>query len=121
MDATTACFHTDMDELIHAHPPRETEPDCVVVWLLFKAHSGARKAARLWLEYVRNEVVMSAGWNAAALEPNAYHKTEDLNDDDDTCTYGHSDRYSSCCSEVYDLVELVASLWGRTSTFQKFE
>ena len=25
---------------------------------------------------------MSAGWNAEAVEPNAYHKTEDLNDDD---------------------------------------
>ena len=32
-----ACFHTNMDELIHAHPPRETDPDGIVVWLLFKA------------------------------------------------------------------------------------
>ena len=31
LDATFACFHTDMDELIHAHPPRETETDCIVV------------------------------------------------------------------------------------------
>ena len=31
LDATFACFHTDMAELIHAHPPRETEPDCIVV------------------------------------------------------------------------------------------
>ena len=46
LDATFACVHTDM-----AHPPREIEPDCIVVWLLFKAHSGARKAARLWQEY----------------------------------------------------------------------
>ena len=46
LDTTFACFDTDMDELIHAHPPRETEPDCILVWLLFKAHSGARKAAR---------------------------------------------------------------------------
>ena len=44
LDATKACFHTDVDELIHAHLPRETEPDCIVVWLLFKAHSGASKA-----------------------------------------------------------------------------
>ena len=54
LDATIACFHKDMDELILAHPPRETEPECVVVWLSFKARSGARRAARLWHEYFRN-------------------------------------------------------------------
>ena len=27
MDATMACFHTNMDELIHAHTPRETVSD----------------------------------------------------------------------------------------------
>ena len=75
-----------MDELIHALPPRETEPDCIVVWLMFKAHSGARKAARLWQEYFRNEVFMSAGWNAEAMEPNAYHNAEDWNDDDNAST-----------------------------------
>ena len=62
-----ACFHTDMDELIHAHPLRETEPDCIVVWLLFKAH-GTRKAVRLWQEYFRNEVFMRTGWNAQAMK-----------------------------------------------------
>ena len=46
LDATTAWFHKDMDQLIHAHPPRETEPDSSVVWLLFKSHSGAKRAAR---------------------------------------------------------------------------
>ena len=91
LDATVACFHKDMDELIHAHPPRETEPDGFVVWLLFKAHSGARRAARLWQEYFRNEVLMSAGWNAEAMEPNAYHKAKDLNNDDDASLYGHID------------------------------
>ena len=60
LDATKACFHTDMDELVHADPPRETEPDCIVEWLLFKAHSGVRRAARLWQEYFRNKVFMSA-------------------------------------------------------------
>ena len=53
---------TDMDELIHAHPPR--------------------KAARWWQEFIRNEVCMKAKCNAEATEPNAYHKVEDLNDDD---------------------------------------
>ena len=77
LDATFACFHKDMDELVHAHPPRETEPDGLVVWLLFKAHSGARRAARLWQEYFRHEV-MSAGWNAEAMELHAYHKAKDL-------------------------------------------
>ena len=88
MDASVACFHKDMDELIHAHPPRETEPDGFVV---FKAHSGARRAARLWQEYFRNEVLMSAGWNAEAMEPNAYHKAKDLKNDDDASLYGHKD------------------------------
>ena len=32
---------TDMDELICAHPPREAEPDCTVVWLLLTANAGA--------------------------------------------------------------------------------
>ena len=72
LDATIACFHTDMDELIHAHPPRETEPECTVVRLSFKAHS-ERRAARLSQECFRNEVLMSAGWNVEAMEPNAYH------------------------------------------------
>ena len=31
---------------------------------------------------MRNEVFMSAGWNAEAMESNAYHKAEDWNDDD---------------------------------------
>ena len=44
LDATKASFHTDVDELIHAHLLREIEPDCIVLWLLFKAHSGASKA-----------------------------------------------------------------------------
>ena len=51
---------TDMDGLIHAHPPS--------------------KAAR-WQEFVRNEVFMKAEWNAEATEPNAYHRVENLNDD----------------------------------------
>ena len=93
LDATKACFHKDMDGLIHALPPRETEPDGIVVWLLLKAHSGARRAARLWQEYFRNEVLMSAGWHAEAMEPDAYHKAEDLNNDDDAIMFGHSDSF----------------------------
>ena len=87
------CFHTDMDELKHAHPPRETEPDGIIAWLLVKAHSGARRAARLWQEYFRNEVFMSAGWNVEAVEPNPRNKTEDLNNDDDVSLYGHRDSF----------------------------
>ena len=44
LDAIVACFHKHIDELIHAHPPRETEPDGIVVWLLFKTHSGAKES-----------------------------------------------------------------------------
>ena len=47
----------------------------------------------MWQEYFRNEVLMSAGWNAEAMEPNAYHKAEDLNNDDDASMYGHSDSF----------------------------
>ena len=93
LDAPFVCFHKDMDQLIHAHPPRETERYGIVVWLLFKAHSGARRAARLWQEYFRNEVLMSTGWNAEAMEPNAYHEAEDLNNDDDASMYGHFDNF----------------------------
>ena len=95
LDATFACFHTDMDELIRAHPPRETEPDCNVVWLLFKAHSGARRAARLWQEYFCHQVLMSAGWKAEAMEPDAYHEAEDLDDNDDATLHGHRDSFEA--------------------------
>ena len=74
LDAAIACFRSVMDELVHAHGAREAEPECIVVWLLFKAHSGGRRAARLWQEYFCNEVPVSAGWNAESMEPNAYHK-----------------------------------------------
>ena len=77
LHATIACFHKDMDQLIHEHPSREKKPDGIVVWLLFKAHSGARRAARLWQEYFRNEVLVSAGWNAEAMEPDVYHIAKD--------------------------------------------
>ena len=33
---------------------------------------------------------MSAGWNAEAMEPNAYHKANNLNNDDDASLFGHS-------------------------------
>ena len=39
---------TDMEELIHAHPPRETDPDDMTVLELFKTRSGA---ARIWQEF----------------------------------------------------------------------
>ena len=82
---------TGMDELIYAHPRREAEPDCAVVWLLLKAHAGARKAARLWQEWFRNGVFVKAGWKAVAVEPNVHHKVENLNDDDDASTCVHGD------------------------------
>ena len=36
---------------------------------------------------------MSAGRNAEAMEPNAYHKAKDLNNDDDASMYGHNDNF----------------------------
>ena len=83
LDAAVAFFHADMDEVINAHPPAEAEPDRTVVWLKLKAHYGTRKAARLWQEFLRNEVFMKAGRDAVAVEPNMYHKAGSLNDDDD--------------------------------------
>ena len=50
-----------MEDVIHAHPPAEAEPDRTVVWLLIKAHSGTRKVAYLWQEFLRHEVSMKAG------------------------------------------------------------
>ena len=36
---------------------------------------------------------MRAGWNAEAMDRNAYHIAEDLNGDDDASTYLHSDSF----------------------------
>ena len=36
---------------------------------------------------------MSAGWNAEAMEPNAYHQAEDFNDDVNGTRDGHSDSF----------------------------
>ena len=47
----------------------------------------------MWQEYFRNEVLMSAGWNAGAMEPNTYYKAEDLNNDDDASMCGHRDSF----------------------------
>ena len=82
-----------MDEVIYAHPPAEAEPDRTVVWLLLKAHYGTRKAARLWQEFLRDEVFMTAGWDAVVVEPNAYHKAGSSNDDDDANVCVHGDDF----------------------------
>ena len=50
-----------MEELIHAHPPRETDPDDMTILEFSKTRSGA---ARMWQEFFRNEVFVMAGWNA---------------------------------------------------------
>ena len=39
-----------------------------------------------------NELFMSDGWNAEAMEPNAYHQAEDLDDNDNATKDGLSDR-----------------------------
>ena len=83
LDAAVAFFHADIDEVNDAHPPAEAEPDRTVLWLLLKAHYGKRRAARLWQEFLRNEVFMKDGWDAVAVEPNVYHKAGSLNDDED--------------------------------------
>ena len=41
----------------------------------------------------RNEVLVSAGGNAEAMEPNAYHKAEYCDDDDSTSTVVHGDSF----------------------------
>ena len=83
LDATIACFHKDLDELIHARPPWETGPDGIVVSLLSKAHSGARRAARACPQAL----------DAKQKQPGAYHKAKDLNNDDDASLYGHRDSF----------------------------
>ena len=82
-----------MEDVTYAHPPAEVEPDRTVVWLLIKAHYGTRKAARLWQEFLRNEVFMKAGWDAVAVEPNVCHKAGSLGDDDDANVCVHGDDF----------------------------
>ena len=43
--------------------------------------------------FFATKLLMSAGRNAEAMEPNAYHKAEDLNNDNDASLYGHSDSF----------------------------
>ena len=69
LDVAVVFFHADMEVVIYAHPPAEAEPGRAVVWLWIKAHYGTRNAARLWQEFLRNEVFMKAGWDAVAVEP----------------------------------------------------
>ena len=76
---------------MHIHQEKLKQIVIVVRWL-FKAHSGARKAARLWQEYFRKEVFMMAGWSAEVMESSAYHEAEDWNDNDNASTEVHSDR-----------------------------
>ena len=56
MKLAVAFFHADMEDVIYTHPPAEAEPDRTVVWLLVIAHYETRKVARLWQEFLHNEV-----------------------------------------------------------------
>ena len=49
-----------------------------------------RKVAFLWQEFLRNEVLMKAGWDAVAEEPNVYHKAGSLGD---ACVCVHGDDF----------------------------
>ena len=71
LDVAVAFLHADMVDVIYAHPPAEAEPDRSVVWLSRKAHYGTRRAARLWQEFLHNEVFMKAGWDAVVVESEA--------------------------------------------------
>ena len=84
LDASVACFHTDigMNWFMNIHQEKLSQSVLVGIQSLSKVHSGARRAARAWQEFFRNEVFVSAGGNAEALEPNAYHKAECWDDDD---------------------------------------
>ena len=83
LDVAVAFFHAHTEDQTYAHPPAEAEPDRTVVWLLIKAHHGTRIAARLWQEFLRNEVFMKAGWDAVGVEPNVSHEAGSLGEDDD--------------------------------------
>ena len=61
--------------------------------LLLKAHYGTRKAARLWQEYLRNEVFLKAEWETVAVEPNVYHKAGSPDDGDDASACVHGDDF----------------------------
>ena len=47
----------------------------------------------MWQEFLRNEVLMKAGWDAVAEEPNVCHKAGSLGDDDDACVCVHGDDF----------------------------
>ena len=79
--------------MIYEHSPREADPDCTVVWLLLKAHSGAKRVAPLWQKFFRNEAFMRAEYNAEAMQLNANHKAVNLNDIDDAGKYVHGDDF----------------------------
>ena len=109
-----AFFHADMENVICAHPPAEAEPDRIVVWLLIKAHCRTRKAARLWQEFLRNEVFMKAGWDAVAVEPNVYHEAASLGDDDDACVCVHGDDF--LVESRIDVFQEVKQCWSTLLT-----
>ena len=81
LDFAVAFFHADMEDVVFAHPPAEAEPGRTVVRLLITGHYGTRKVARLWQEFLRNEMLMKAGWDAVAEEPNVYHRAGSQGDD----------------------------------------
>ena len=53
-----------------------------------------RQAARLWQEFLRNDVFVKAGWDAVAVELNVYHKAGSPVDDDDACVCAHGDDFT---------------------------
>ena len=78
LDVAVAFFRADMDDVMYAHPPAEAQPDRTDVWLSIKAGYGTGNASRLWQEFLRNEVLMKAGWDAVAEEPRVYHRAGSL-------------------------------------------
>ena len=47
----------------------------------------------MWPEFLRNEVFLKAGWDAAAVEPSVYLKAGSVSDDDDACVCVHGDDF----------------------------
>ena len=60
-DISVAFFHSQMDELVYVHPPKDLVP-AGWCWKLVRSMYGTRRASRLWADHVR-DVLQADGAN----------------------------------------------------------
>ena len=72
------CFHEDKDQLVHAHPPRETEPEGIVVALLSRAHSEQEEPRKRVKSFFSQRSTHEHWMERRSDGAEAYHKAEPL-------------------------------------------